>query len=128
MTPPRVRTGADLYFARHPHLSVRSSMGIRTDQLIVVNDPITKNQSAFEIDLEVALVAENTRAAASAYVAAGVSILPVRADGSKAPTLPAGQVEQYRTRSPTPQELTDWYARGPRGIGVIGGPASGNLV
>jgi hypothetical protein len=60
------------------------------------------------------------------YVAAGLSVIPVRADGSKAPKL-AGWRE-YSARLATPEELESWFAAGGVGIGVVPGPASGNLV
>ena len=66
-------------------------------------------------------------AAARAYVAAGVSVIPIRADGSKAPKL-AGWRE-YADRPPTDAELSEWFGPGSdAGIGVVMGPASGNLV
>src|SRR5262245_54777291 len=66
---------------------------------------------------------------ARGYVACGLSVIPVRTDGSKAPGLPAGQIEQYRTRRPTDAELVGWFDRtDPPGIGIPGGPAGGHLV
>ncbi|MEQ8791765.1 MAG: AAA family ATPase [Pirellulaceae bacterium] len=71
------------------------------------------------------------------YVGAGLSILPVSTDGTKAPDkrlLPRVQKEADRfsatwlplqERLPTDDELRKWY--GPAGIGVIGGKVSGNL-
>lgn len=61
------------------------------------------------------------------YVAAGLSVIPVRADGSKAPKL-AGWRE-FTDRLPTTAELAAWFGgTDPVGIGVVPGPASGNLV
>jgi putative DNA primase/helicase len=65
---------------------------------------------------------------AADYVGQGLSVLPIRVDGSKAPALPEGQVEQFRTRRPNEPELRGWFETGRRGIGILGGPASGNLV
>lgn len=66
---------------------------------------------------------------ARAYLAAGLSVIPVRADGSKAPDLPAGSIDQFRTRRPADAEVAAWFSPGrSRGIGIVGGPASGNLV
>src|SRR4051812_42722525 len=79
--------------------------------------------------------------AARRYVAAGLSVLPVAADGSKAPDLnrlPAyrdddqGQFHRswkaYRKRLPTEDELADWFVYGgPCGLAVVGGAVSGGL-
>lgn len=61
------------------------------------------------------------------YVSAGLSVIPVRVDGSKAPALPDWR--QYTDRLPTDDELAGWFG-GEReyGLGVVPGPASGNLV
>ncbi len=61
------------------------------------------------------------------YVAAGLSVIPVRTDGSKAPALPDWR--QYTDRLPTDEELTEWFG-GDRdyGLGIVPGPASGNLA
>lgn len=59
------------------------------------------------------------------YVAAGLSVIPVRADGSKAPA--HADWRQYTDRLPTPDELANWFAGGDYGIGVVPGAASGNL-
>ncbi len=66
---------------------------------------------------------------ARAYIAAGLSVIPVRADGSKAPALGKGEVEQYRERFATDEELQAWFAPN-RGVGlaVICGKLSGNLA
>lgn len=63
------------------------------------------------------------------YVAAGLSVIPIRADGSKAPALRAGEVEQYRERYPTDDELLRWFPPGrPVGLAVVCGAISGNLA
>jgi hypothetical protein len=61
------------------------------------------------------------------YVAAGLSVIPIRTDGSKAPKLAGWRT--YSDRQPTDEELVAWFG-GPEpvGIGVVAGPASGNLV
>jgi len=65
--------------------------------------------------------------AARAYVANGISVIPVKADGSKAPLLKDWR--QYSERMPTDEELVTWFDRPkPPGIGIVPGPASGNLV
>ncbi len=65
---------------------------------------------------------EVQRAAAEA-VQAGLSIVPPREDGSKAPD---GAWKQFQAERPTPAVLREWY--GPRtGLGVVCGAVSGNL-
>jgi hypothetical protein len=65
----------------------------------------------------------NSAAIALAYLQAGLSLLPVSTDGSKAPAI---AWKPYQARQPTPQELQSWCSRG-LGIGIIGGHVSGNL-
>lgn len=61
---------------------------------------------------------------ASEYIAAGLSVIPLRLDGSKAPGVPSWG--QYQKRQATPQELSQWFSR-QAGIGIIAGEVSGNL-
>ena len=71
--------------------------------------------------------ARSTFDAARGYVAAGLSVIPVRTDGSKAPACEGWR--EFSDRPPTAAELARWFDRPqPHGIGVPGGPASGNLV
>jgi len=65
-------------------------------------------------------------ALALSYLAAGLSVIPVRTDGSKAPRIPDWRV--FSDRRPTASELREWFACSSAGIGILGGPASGNLV
>jgi hypothetical protein len=61
------------------------------------------------------------------YDSVGLSVLPVRSDGSKAQAIAGWR--RYATRQPTAAERAAWF--GPAsgdGIGIVGGPASGNLV
>src|SRR5687768_8266294 len=70
---------------------------------------------------------ETVLEAARRYVAAGLSVIPVKADGSKAPKHTGWR--QYATRQPTDAELVAWFGGADEvGIGVVPGPASGNLV
>lgn len=63
--------------------------------------------------------------AAIAYVAAGLSVVPVRADGSKAPTV---SWKAYEKRRAIEFELHKWFAIDqPIGLAIIGGDISGNL-
>lgn len=61
------------------------------------------------------------------YVGAGLSVIPVRSDGSKAPAQ-----KNWRTftdRLPTAEELIEWFGgEHDFGLGVVPGPASGNLA
>jgi hypothetical protein len=64
---------------------------------------------------------------ARGYVAAGLSVIRVRANGTKAP-LDEGW-RAYSERRPTEAELRAWFHPDiVCGIGVPGGPASGNLA
>lgn len=64
-------------------------------------------------------------AAAQAYVASGLSIVPIRADGSKAPAV---AWKHYEKRRAIPFELAQWFSSpNPIGLAIIGGAVSGNL-
>jgi P4 family phage/plasmid primase-like protien len=63
--------------------------------------------------------------AAERAVAAGISVVPIRADGSKAPAV---AWSSYQERLPTPQDLRGWFAADTgRGMAIIGGSVSGGL-
>jgi hypothetical protein len=55
---------------------------------------------------------------------AGVSVVPARTDGSKAPI---GLWKQYQVAMPTRDEVIEWFKDGHQGIGIITGSVSGNL-
>ena len=64
-------------------------------------------------------------AAARRYVAAGLSVIPIKTDGSKAPAV---SWKPYQKRLPTDQELQQWFgADQPVGMAVVCGGVSGNL-
>jgi hypothetical protein len=64
---------------------------------------------------------------ARGYVSAGLSVIPVKADGSKAPLLTGWR--KYTADRPDDDTLQKWFGNGTlAGIGVPAGPASGNLV
>ncbi len=67
----------------------------------------------------------NVLETALAYHQAGLGILPVRPDGTKAPAL--GRGHPYLRRRPDPEDLYRWFARGRNGIGIVCGQVSGNL-
>lgn len=61
---------------------------------------------------------------ARAYVAAGISVAPLRLDGSKATTIQWGHL---RDRLATDEELVKWFTAGRAGIAALCGKASGGL-
>jgi hypothetical protein len=64
--------------------------------------------------------------AAQRYVRLGLSVIPIRADGSKAPAVDSWK--EFMGRRPTQGELLHWYGNGHQyGIGIICGEASGQL-
>src|SRR5262249_35331003 len=70
--------------------------------------------------------AGNVLAIAEAYLQAGLCVLPIRRDWTKAPTLE--EWKWLEGQLPTPRHLAAWFGVGqPPGIGVICGAVSGNL-
>lgn len=66
------------------------------------------------------------RAAARELHDAGLCVLPVRADGTKAPDVRSWI--QYKVNRSTPEEHDRWFGDGQRsGIGVVTGAVSGNI-
>jgi hypothetical protein len=63
---------------------------------------------------------------ARSYVGAGLSVIPVKGDGSKAPAL--DQWKQYQQRKPDDDELQTWFGDNGVGLAVVGGAVSGNLA
>ena len=62
--------------------------------------------------------------AASAYRNAGLSVIPIRPDGSK---VPAVKWEAFQERLASEGELQEWFGNGKGyGVGVVGGKVSGN--
>ncbi len=60
------------------------------------------------------------------YLSAGLSVIPIRADGSKAPA--CSSWDEYKTRLPTEDEIHGWFNAGLLGVAIIGGAVSGNLA
>jgi hypothetical protein len=54
-----------------------------------------------------------------------LSVIPILADGSKAPSLPAWA--EYQNRLATKEEITSWFTSSPWGIAIVCGVASGGL-
>jgi hypothetical protein len=66
------------------------------------------------------------RASARELDDAGLCVLPVKADGSKAPDVRSWT--PYKVNRSTPEEHDDWFGDGRRtGIGVVTGAVSGNI-
>ncbi|MFD7709513.1 bifunctional DNA primase/polymerase [Streptomyces sp. NPDC059786] len=66
------------------------------------------------------------RASARELDDAGLCVLPVKADGSKAPDV--SRWGQYKVNRSTPEEHDRWFGDGQRtGIGVVTGAVSGNI-
>lgn len=63
---------------------------------------------------------------ARAYTHAGLSVIPIRPDGSKAPAIPVWK--PYQSRLPTEAELHQWFDMPWSGLAVVCGAASGNLA
>ena len=63
--------------------------------------------------------------AARAYLAAGLCVVPIRADGSKAPAI---AWKAYEKRLPIDYELHQWFSvNRPIGLAIVGGAISGGL-
>jgi putative DNA primase/helicase len=68
----------------------------------------------------------NVMRSAQKYIQAGISIIPIKRDGSKRP--PLKEWNPYRERLATDTELREWFGRNaPCGIATVCGPVSGNL-
>ncbi|MGH8072257.1 MAG: bifunctional DNA primase/polymerase [Candidatus Entotheonellia bacterium] len=65
------------------------------------------------------LAAEGIRLTAS-----GLSVIPIKPDGSKAPAV---AWQGYQSRRPTLDELAAWFTSGRHGLAILGGAISGNL-
>lgn len=61
---------------------------------------------------------------ARAWLAAGVSVIPARADGTKAP---AGAWKAWTHVRPKPAQVDAWFGDGHPGIGLVCGAVSGGL-
>lgn len=62
---------------------------------------------------------------AKLYVAGGISIIPIRLDGSKSPAVASWK--PYQTRIATDEELRAWFLQSDHGIGICCGAVSGGL-
>lgn len=69
--------------------------------------------------------AEEIHEAAKRLVAAGLSVIPIRVDGSKAPAVNSWKI--FQSRQPFQQEIEGWFGKSELGIAVVCGTVSGNL-
>ncbi len=60
---------------------------------------------------------------AERLVKSGLSVIPIRADGSKAPAI---KWKAFQTRFATPEELHKWFRKS-KGLAAVAGKVSGNL-
>jgi len=65
-----------------------------------------------------------TLTTARTLIAAGISVIPIHDDGSKAPTL---KWKLFQERTPTTKEVDGWLRNSGKGIAVVTGAVSGNL-
>jgi hypothetical protein len=68
-------------------------------------------------------------AIAESYVRRGLSVIPIKADGSKSPAYSGWR--KFSNELPSPEQLREWFGgagASPLGLGIPAGPASGNLV
>lgn len=66
-----------------------------------------------------------TLQAAKAYLQGGLSVIPIRSNGTKAPAM---AWEEFQKRLATDDEAEHWWGNGKGyGVGVVGGKVSGNL-
>lgn len=68
----------------------------------------------------------STHRLATEYRDAGISVIPLRLDGSKALAMRSGERKAYESRLATDEELSQWFAR-PAGVGLLCGSVSGGL-
>ncbi len=62
--------------------------------------------------------------AAKDYAASGLSVIPIKPDGSKAPALQTWK--QYQSLCATDEELNQWFSNG-NGVAIVCGRISGKL-
>ena len=62
---------------------------------------------------------------ARSYVAVGLSVIPIKADGSKSPALKAWK--EFQGQLPRDAELAKWFAGTGHGVAVVCGAVSGGL-
>jgi hypothetical protein len=64
---------------------------------------------------------------AQSYRRAGLSVIPIKVDGSKAPKLSAW--DEFKGRRADTQQVSEWFDRdSPPGVAIVGGEVSGGLM
>ncbi|MBA2680399.1 MAG: bifunctional DNA primase/polymerase [Ktedonobacteraceae bacterium] len=63
---------------------------------------------------------------ALAALNAGISVLPIRPDGSKQPALSGWR--EYQQELPYPEEVEEWFTHPRRGLALVTGSISGGLI
>lgn len=63
--------------------------------------------------------------AALEYRRAGFSVIPIKGDGSKAPTI---AWDEFKSRLASEDEIKSWYSRPGVGVAVVGGAVSGYMA
>lgn len=61
---------------------------------------------------------------AALWTMAGVSVIPIRADGTKKPLI---EWDRYQSQAPTREQIKDWFDGTDHGIALVCGAVSGNL-
>ena len=80
-----------------------------------------------QLSLRDAIARGDPLATAMAYRELGLSTFPIKTDGSKEPAVTGWR--RYAERLAEPAELRAWHGGSARyGLGIAGGPASGNLA
>src|SRR5262245_17850770 len=114
MCPPKAEAGS--MTSASPPLTDTNAPSIEDKRMIPSDSP-----------LSTALRAGDTHAAALTYRSLGLSTIPVKVDGSKAPAFCGWR--EFAERLPTVNELETWHSDPNRyGIGLTGGTASGNFA
>ena len=67
---------------------------------------------------------DETLSVARQYAEAGLSVIPIRLDGTKAPVIKTWK--EYQTRLPSCSEVADWFSS-PAGIAIVCGQVSGGV-
>ena len=80
------------------------------DQTLIDPDGLFENVSKVQLEAE-------------RLVKSGLSVIPIRADGSKAPAI---TWKVFQARIATPEELHRWFRKG-NGLAAVAGKVSGNL-
>jgi hypothetical protein len=79
-----------------------------------------------QLSTEAQTCARKRRQYATRLVESGLSVIPIRSDGSKVPVI---SWKEYQTSRATKGKLRTWFDNeSENGIGIVCGPSSGNLI